>query len=434
MADPLSVAASIAGLISVADVVFTRLVKYGKAVNNAEKELKELTKDVNLLGGSLDSLSRLARALEDGSFSKNLHMDYIDDCNEMLEEMKEKLGKVEADSAKGKLFWPGRSSRLKAWREDISRHQRLINAALSSDTLQALLQILSHEDRQLEEIHSEIRGIRNIVSRVDKDSRHSREESRRSKVQAFFLKCNPQESYEMSLRLRHPRTGLWLINRLPQFQRWLSAPKSNLWLKGIPGAGKTVLAAAIIEAVLDRSTGSIATAFFFCDYKNPITHSPETILGVLAFQLSIQNDDAFTVLLQYYDELNPKQGLPKSPDVPSLKVLLQSVLKIYDHAYLIIDGLDECGNMTEDVVDVLVDTFEEADNVSVALLSRDEDGIRDRLSDCCVPIDVAAHKHDIMEYVTAQVQERIRVGKLSAYDPELKAEIIQGLVDGAKGM
>ncbi|KAE9572344.1 hypothetical protein CGMCC3_g11654 [Colletotrichum fructicola] len=291
MADPLSVAASIAGLISVADVVFTRLVKYGKAVNNAEKELKELTKDVNLLGGSLDSLSRLARALEDGSFSKNLHMDYIDDCNEMLEEMKEKLG-----------------------------------------------------------------------------------------------------------------------------------------------AGKTVLAAAIIEAVLDRSTGSIATAFFFCDYKNPITHSPETILGVLAFQLSIQNDDAFTVLLQYYDELNPKQGLPKSPDVPSLKVLLQSVLKIYDHAYLIIDGLDECGNMTEDVVDVLVDTFEEADNVSVALLSRDEDGIRDRLSDCCVPIDVAAHKHDIMEYVTAQVQERIRVGKLSAYDPELKAEIIQGLVDGAKGM
>ncbi|KAF4413643.1 hypothetical protein CFRS1_v009311 [Colletotrichum fructicola] len=240
MADPLSVAASIAGLISVADVVFTRLVKYGKAVNNAEKELKELTKDVNLLGGSLDSLSRLARALEDGSFSKNLHMDYIDDCNEMLEEMKEKLG-----------------------------------------------------------------------------------------------------------------------------------------------AGKTVLAAAIIEAVLDRSTGSIATAFFFCDYKNPITHSPETILGVLAFQLSIQNDDAFTVLLQYYDELNPKQGLPKSPDVPSLKVLLQSVLKIYDHAYLIIDGLDECGNMTEDVVDVLVDTFEEADNVSVALLSRDEDGIRDRLSDCC---------------------------------------------------
>ncbi|KAI8301267.1 Vegetative incompatibility protein HET-E-1 [Colletotrichum sp. SAR11_240] len=427
MADPLSIAASIAGLISVADVVFTRLVKYGKAVNNAEKELKELTKDVNLLGGSLDSLSRLARALEDGSFSKNLHMDYIDDCNETLEEMKEKLGKVEADSAKGKLFWPGRSSRLKAWREDISRHQGMINAALSADTLQALLKILSHEDRQMEEIHSEIRGITNIVSRVDK-------ESRRSKVQDFFLKCNPQGNYEMSLQLRHPRTGLWLINRLPQFQHWLSAPKAHLWLKGMPGAGKTVLAGSIIEAVLGKSIGSIATAFFFCDYKNPITQSAETILGVLAYQLSIQNDDAYKALAQYYDELHPKQGLPKSPDISSLKLLLQSMLEMYDHVYLIVDGLDECGDMTADVIDVLVDTFDEAGNVSVALLSRDEDGIRDRLIDYCVSIEVAAHKHDIMEYVTAQIQERIRIGKLRAYDPELKAEVIQGLVDGAKGM
>ncbi|KAH0444708.1 ankyrin repeat protein [Colletotrichum camelliae] len=429
MADPLSVAASIAGLISLADVVFTRLVKYGKAVKNAEKDLKELTKDVNLLGGSLDSLSRLARALEDGSFNKNLHMDYIDDCNETLEEMKEKLGKVEADSVKGKLFWPGRSSRLKTWHEDISRHQRLINAALSADTLHALLQILSHEDQQREEILSEIRDTRSIVSRVDKDSR-------RSKVEAFFLKCNPQENYEMSLQLRHPRTGLWLINRLPQFQHWLSTSNSKLWLKGIPGAGKTVLAGSIIEAALGKSTctNSIATAFFFCDYKNPVTQSPETILGILAYRLSIQNEDAYELLVQYYDGLHPKQALPRAPDISSLKVLLQKILGMYDHVYLILDGLDECGNTTEDVVDVLVGTFDEADNVSTALLSRDEDGIRDRLSDCCVSIEVAAHKHDIMEYVTAQIQERIRVGKLSAYDPELKAEIIQGLVDGAKGM
>ncbi|KAI8268974.1 hypothetical protein K4K58_003404 [Colletotrichum sp. SAR11_239] len=320
MADPLSVAASIAGLVSLADVVFTRLVKYGKAVKNAEKELKELTKDVNLLGGSLDSLSRLARALDDGTFHSNFRMDYIDDCNETLEEMKEKLGKLEAKSAKTRIFWSVTSSHLKAWREDISRHQGMISTALSADTLQALLQILSHENRQVEEILSEIRDTRSIVSRVDKESRRSK------------------------------------------------------------------------------------------------------------------NDNAYKVLVQYYDELHPKQGLPRSTGVSSLKVLLHSILEMYEHVYLILDGLDECGNMTEDVIDALIDTFDEADNVSVALLSRDEDGIRDRLSGYCVSIEVAAHKHDIMEYVTAQIQERIRVGKLSAYGAELKAEIIQGLVDGAKGM
>ncbi|KAF5525845.1 Vegetative incompatibility protein HET-E-1 [Colletotrichum aenigma] len=329
-------------------------------------------------------------------------MDYIDDCNETLEEMKEKLGKIEADSAKGRLFWPGRSSRLKGWHEDISRHQGMISTALSADTLQALLRILSHEDRQTKEILSEIRDTRSIVSRVDK-------ESRRSKVQAFFLKCNPQENYEMSLQLRHPRTGLWLISRHPKFKHWISAPKSNLWLTGIPGAGKTIIAGSIIEAALGKSTGSIATAFFFfCDYKSSITQSPETILGVLAYQLSIQNEDAYEVLVQYYDEMHPKHGLPRTPDISSLKVLLQRIFEVYDQAYLILDGLDECGRKTEDVIDTLVDTFDEANNISLALLSRDEDGIRDRLSDWCVSIEVAVHKHDVMEYVTAQIQERVK--------------------------
>ncbi|KAL3292692.1 ankyrin repeat protein [Colletotrichum asianum] len=429
MADAVSVAASIAGLVSLADVIFTRLIKYGKAVKNAEKELKELTKDVNLLGGSLDSLSRLARALDDDSFNSNCRMDYVDDCSETLLDMERKLSKVEADSAKGRLLWPGRSSRLKAWREEISRHQGMISTALSADTLQALLQILSHEDRQTKEIISEVRETRRIVSRVEDDSR-------RSKLEAFFLKYNPQGNYQMSLQLRHPRTGLWLINRLPQFQHWLSASKSALWLRGIPGAGKTVLAGSIIEAALRKteSTDSMATAFFFCDYKDPVTQSPKTILGVLAYQISIQNSEAFEVLTQYYDDLHPKQGLPRTPDISSLKVVLHKILKMYDHVYLILDGLDECGDITEDVVDVLVDTFDKADNVSAALLSRDEDSIRDRLSDCCVSIEVAAHKHDIMEYVTAQIQERIRVGKLASYDPEMKAEIIQEVADGAKGM
>ncbi|TDZ40656.1 hypothetical protein C8035_v005494 [Colletotrichum spinosum] len=202
-----------------------------------------------------------------------------------------------------------------------------------------------------------------------------------------------------------------------EFQHWLSKSDSKLWLKGIPGAGKTVLAASIIEAALERSTESTPTAFFFCDYKDTRTQVVENILGALAYQLAIQKEDAFKMLERYYEELNPGNGLPKQSSRKGLEKLLGKMLKIYDHAYLIVDVL-----------------MKDSDNVSIALLSRDEYEIRELLQSDFTPIEIAAHKSDITEYVTAEIEERIRTRRLCIYGSDLKGEIIEGLIHGAKGM
>ncbi|KAH9240122.1 hypothetical protein K456DRAFT_1758367 [Colletotrichum gloeosporioides 23] len=422
MADPLSIAASIAGLISLADIVFTRLIKYKKSVKDAEKELGDLAKEVNLLGGALNSLARLARALEAGSFDSNLRMHNIEDCSHSLTAMDKELRKIDLTSIRTKLFRPISSDQVREWLDLLSRHKQNINLALSADSMDAMLKLLAKEDEHVDIV----KETRRITIRIDKAMEDKR-------LLGFYLQHNPQQNYDMSLRLRHGRTGLWLT-RLPQFQRWLSNPDSRLWLKGIPGAGKTVLAASIVEAALGKCNESIACAFFFCDYKVSITQNIDTVLLAIVYQLGLQKMEAYDLLKHHYEEYHPGNGLPRQPGEEEVKAILHRILKMYDHVYLVIDGLDECGKHTTDVTSALAGISRASTNVSIALLSRDEDEVRYHLHEDFVPIEVAAHKQDIVEYVTTEIEERIRNGKLDLRDPELKAEALSRLVDGANGI
>ncbi|KAF5511721.1 Vegetative incompatibility protein HET-E-1 [Colletotrichum siamense] len=422
MADPLSIAASIAGLISLADIVFTRLIKYKKSVKDAEKELGDLAKEVNLLGGALNSLARLARALEAGSFDSNLRMHNIEDCSDSLTAMNKELSKIDLTSIRTKLFRPISSDQVREWLDLLSRHKQNINLALSADSLDAMLKLLAKEDEHVE-VAKETRRITIRIEKAMEDKR----------LLEFYVQHNPQPNYDMSLRLRHGRTGLWLT-RLPQFRYWLSKPGSRLWLKGIPGAGKTVLAASIIEAALGQSSESIACAFFFCDYKVTATQNIEAIILAIVYQLGLQNGEAYQLLKYHYEEHHPVNGLPRQPSEAELMSMLHNILKIYSHVHLVIDGLDECGKYTADVVGALAKIPRTSPNVSIALLSRDEEEVRHHLHEDFVSIEVAAHKQDITEYITAEIEERTRNGKLDLHDPELKADALTRLVDGANGM
>ncbi|KAF4829931.1 Vegetative incompatibility protein HET-E-1 [Colletotrichum siamense] len=385
MADPLSIAASIAGLISLADVVFTRLIKYKNSIKDAEKELGDLAKEVNLLGGALNSLARLARALEAGSFDSNLRMQNIEDCSESLIKLDAKLSKIDTTSVRTKLFRPISTDQVREWLDVLSRHKRNINLALSADSMDAMMKLLAKEDERVEIVKETHR----ITIRIDKTMEDKR-------LLDFYVQHNPQQNYDMSLQLRHGRTGLWLT-RLPQVQRWLLNPDSRLWLKGIPGAGKTVLAASIIEAALGKCADSIACAFFFCDYKVSVTQSVHTILMAIVYQLGLQKKEAYDLLKYHYAEYHLVNGLSRQPGDEEVKAMLHRILKMYEQVYLVIDGLDECSKHTADVAGALTRISKASTNVSIALLSRDEDEVRHHLHKDFVSIEIAAHKQDIIE-------------------------------------
>ncbi|KAK7967901.1 uncharacterized protein PG986_002178, partial [Apiospora aurea] len=426
MADPLSIAASVAGLVTLADLIVIRLIKYGRSAKNAGSESRRLADEVNLLGGTLSSLARLADALKHDAFENKFRMHHIEACNDTLVEIQDSLKKYSSDITKTKrVMWPFTVRRVEELIKDLSRHKETITLALSANSMEAMVQLLADQQGHHAETVAAIKDTTRITSRIHEDME-------RRKVLNYYLQYNPQSNYDMSLRLRHPGTGRWLT-RLPEFQHWLSVPNSMLWLKGIPGAGKTVLAGVVIEEALNKSTKAIPPAYFFCDYKNERTHRIDTILRVLVYQLAIQKEEAYTKLEQHY-HAHHSRGLPKTPSVTSLSGLLQEMARLFSHVFLTVDGIDECGTRADEVLEALTAIMEATDNISMALLSRDEDNIRDCLEDVCVPVEIAAHKEDISEYVRAELGDRIRRRKLRLDDPELKEEIIDKLVEGAKGM
>lgn len=208
----------------------------------------------------------------------------------------------------------------------------------------------------------------------------------------------------MSLKLRHPLTGLWVTEGLT-FQTWLISQNSKLWLSGIPGAGKTVIAASVIEEAMKKSSQARAVAYFYCDYKDAEKQSPINILGSLASQLARQNEDAFSMLEELHRDYHPKNKTSgtMAPEPQALASKIRDMAFCFEEVSIIVDGLDECGRThTSEVVKFHVGlASEQGSNTRTLFLSRDKPEIRAFLEEEYLHMEIAAHSEDLRLYVAA---------------------------------
>ncbi|KAF5716011.1 hypothetical protein FGLOB1_2788 [Fusarium globosum] len=112
MAEPLSLAASIAGLISLADVIFRTTYKFVRAAKDAKDE-------INNLSSVLRRLEALTSGLEDEglSFNPTLRNHHLNHCYETFNRIEFRVKKASESFKKSKfggivrqLKWPFSSS------------------------------------------------------------------------------------------------------------------------------------------------------------------------------------------------------------------------------------------------------------------------------------------------------------------------------------
>ncbi|KAI3319862.1 hypothetical protein HD806DRAFT_250841 [Xylariaceae sp. AK1471] len=436
--DPLSVAASIAGLVTLADVVFRGVYKYYKTASDASDEIKELANQLQSLAGILHSLGILADALEQDGTHATIQMTHVSDATKLLGDIQARLNKAARKMSGTKLGfiqqslkWPFTKTRTKELTEKLAQHHDRISLALHVDSLSNLVELLSTTNDLKIQMSTVKQGVENLqmLTRVEIDAEHQR-------ILDFFLKVNPQPNLDTSIKLRHPGTGTWLTDSLP-FQQWIETADSKMWLSGNPGVGKTVLAGAVVQKALEKgkSSSKVGVAFFFCDYKDEKSTISSNILGAMASQLARQNDQAFDELKKLFESLHPRNGLAKDPDSDVLHDCLERIFETFDQVILVADGLDECGNNTDGVTQTLVDLADHSANVSMALLSRKEYMINLRLQDSSfLEIEISAQKEDLLLYVGAEIDKRIKDGRLRINNMELKDEIYTKLSNEADGM
>ncbi|KAI1735311.1 ankyrin repeat-containing domain protein [Xylaria scruposa] len=437
MADPLSIAGSIAGLVGISDAVFRRVHHYYRAVKGANKEIEVLAEGVRSLSGVLHNLSLLAWALEDEPYDTSLRMHHINSCRQTLSKLSDKLIHIQDGiqhssslvRLRRQLVWPFSARETEELIRQISSQTKTITTALSADTMNLLLRSLSRQD----ELLTRVNKIEESVKKYSQIHTQIHIDQGRQRVLDFFLKVDPQISLDKSVKSRHSLTGLWLTESVA-FSRWLHEPRSALWLEGIPGAGKTVLAGAMIEDSLRSSSCNRAVAFFFCQFADERSHDPVNLLATIASQIARQSPNAYILLEQYYEELHPQAGLARTPDSSRLSQLVQDMLGVFDKAMLLIDGVDECESNVVAITEALLGLWQNTENTSIAILSRPEHVIRELLEAEFTCLNVAAQKDDILLYSSAEIDARIRSKRLRIKHPQIKDEILSTLVNEANGM
>lgn len=440
-------AASVAGLIALADLVFRYSVKYTKSSKGARKEIEDLSRETGNLALVLHRLSFVAIRLAetqscDGTeVPSNITLHHLYDCEQLLVRLKKRLGSAESDISsvsrierfQGHLKWPFSSTEAKEILQDLERHKHTIDLALAADSLNSLILLLSRQsttNSRIDKVQEVVKEILDIETKIVLDKK-------RKEVLELFTKANPYSEFDTNRRLRQGLTGLWLTQG-PDFEEWYTTPGGKVWCSGIPGAGKSVLAAAIIDECLQRNAvnSGAALAYFFCTYRDERTQKPATILSSLCSQLARQDENAFEMLQEYHDDLTSKHQLPAEASTKRLIRILRSMCSSFDRVYIIVDGLDECTHHVEECVESLTSllTSPHDETLNLALLSRGEIPIRIIVEEQFQNIEIEAHTEDLQRYVACELEHRIASRKLRLRDLGLKDEIMARLVDGAKGM
>jgi len=208
-----------------------------------------------------------------------------------------------------------------------------------------------------------------------------------------------------------------------------------MWIHGIPGAGKTVLASFLIEetkkACATRISGNVPNkpvvcVYYYCYFaRNQDEAGPflRWLIGQLCRQCRLIPSEI--------DRLFQFKHLPS---ISQLLNALEILLGEFEAVFVVIDAVDETQSR-EDLLKVLRDlaTDHRFDNVRLLATSREYYDIETYFSDISskVSMNNSAVEKDIRRYVHSALLSNRR---FQAWPPTLVTEVENALAKGAKGM
>jgi Cdc6-like AAA superfamily ATPase len=137
---------------------------------------------------------------------------------------------------------------------------------------------------------------------------------------------------------RQDGTGRWFLDS-PEFTKWIHGSNRTLFCPGIPGAGKTIMAATTIDYLRrEVSSNTIGVAYIYCNYKAKADQNTTGLLAAILKQLvQTQSSIAEPGTRLYNDHADRTR-----PSLEETFVALQSALTDYSTVYIVVDALDEC--------------------------------------------------------------------------------------------
>jgi hypothetical protein len=234
----------------------------------------------------------------------------------------------------------------------------------------------------------------------------------------------PAQQHDIISR-RQEGTAQWFLDSA-EFREWLQGTDKTLFCPGIPGAGKTMMAAVAID-YLCRTTHSdnVGIAYLFCSYKARVDQSAPNLLAALLKQLVHSRPDIAAPVTGIHDQHSERQT---KPSLDELTQALLSICSAYTAVYVVVDALDECSNVVRRQLIGKLRSLQASRNMRLMYTSRDVPEVIEYFRSS-PSLEIRASEEDVRRFVIDQLPQLYL-----PVDEELEREIARMIVEAVDGM
>ncbi|KAI9879865.1 MAG: hypothetical protein M1830_006717 [Pleopsidium flavum] len=447
MSDPISVAGTAVGVISLGLTVCQGLLQYYSS-------WKEAQKDVAAMFSSLEGLTRTLQMIEltiqDRKFDRKIVervTESIASCDTGVKSLDKKLTKVKALKVDGlearlraqvrRALYPFKESTLMKLRETISDLRDNLSLAInilqidmSAMSLQKMrgideqLVLLTGNSTSAKLISENIAQVQ-VVNQMEQDKRLKDE--KRSAVLQWLSPIQFGAKQSDLSNQRQEGTGNWLL-RSDEFVKWLNGTSRTLWCPGMPGAGKTILASRVIDYIEQtvKKLG-IGIAYLYCNYKEH-NQTGINLVASLLQQLLRHQPDMPVEITELYDHHSARNTRPA---FAAYSKALLSQVPYFSDVFLVVDALDEC---SDDARNNLLDVILNLPSNTHLLATSRKIAIVERRFQEAARLDIEAKDEDVRTYLEAWLDGPDICASLVRNDRTLRDTLLNTITQRINGM
>ncbi|OQE39856.1 hypothetical protein PENCOP_c006G07555 [Penicillium coprophilum] len=277
----------------------------------------------------------------------------------------------------------------------------------------------------ISKVHEEVMEIRNIVTLEQYQD-----------ILEWLTPLNPDKLQNTLLEKRASGSGSWFLES-KEFTEWISQPKQTLVCPGIPGAGKSVLSAIVVEELKSKcqEDKEIQICAIFCSYQTTPRESVLDILLSLLRQLAVKGGSLHPSIRKMHEH---HQKWRTRPSMQEIKEEIGNIAQQHKMVFLVIDAIDEyCSSSAEELQDLLKTLFELQKKAPINILatSRPHSQILakfDALSNGYVTKEIRAKNADIEIYLKERMANAAQGYALS--QPDVQGDVLREVTNNIDGM
>ncbi|KAF1953955.1 hypothetical protein CC80DRAFT_476890 [Byssothecium circinans] len=422
--DPLSVTASIIAVLQLS----AKVLGYLNDVNDASKDRAKCAVEAS---HAYSLLLNLRFRLEEGSADApwytavralGVENGPLDQFKQALEALQTKMtdgGRLK--KAGEALVWKFKKEEIASILDRIERLKTLVQIALQMDHFKLSQAIQDNTNF----VRTHVPAIQSGVDKIQQDQA----DAKHGKMVEWISPTDYPAQQSDIIGRRQEGTGQWFLDA-PEFTRWLDEPKGTLFCPGIPGAGKTIVAAIAIDHLLKSvQASSFGVAYVYCNYKAQEEQDASNMLAAIVKQL-VQARPPIAEPVERLHKQHADQGT--KPSLEEIFSTLQDVLAKYSTVYIVVDALDECRDSdgTRRRFLAKLRDLQTGQDVRLMATARLIPEIEDEFREAA-RLEVRASNEDVKRFVAGQMY---RLPKCIQCDPALQGTIQGKFAEAVDGM